>query len=44
MTLSPAGLLSGTPAAGAAGLYDLSIILTDAGGRTVVRDFTLTVY
>ena len=43
LTISAAGVISGTPAAGSAGVYDLTVQMADAGGRTVFRDFVLTV-
>ena len=44
LPISPAGVISGTPSAGSAGVYDITIQMTDSGGRSVVRDFTLTVH
>ncbi len=44
LSISAAGVISGTPAAGSAGVYDLTVQMADAGGRTVFRDFVLTVH
>src|SRR5262249_45634876 len=44
MFLSASGIISGTPAAGSGGVYDITIQMTDAGQRSVVRDFVLTVH
>ncbi|MCX6895680.1 MAG: Ig domain-containing protein, partial [Verrucomicrobia bacterium] len=37
------GVVSGVPAGGAAGIYDITIRLTDAGVRFVERTYTLTI-
>ena len=36
-------VVSGVPAGGAAGIYDITIRLTDAGARFVERTYTLTI-
>ncbi|MDZ4288874.1 MAG: Ig domain-containing protein [Prosthecobacter sp.] len=41
LTLSSAGVLSGTPTA--AGIFTFSVNMTDAGNITVIKDFTLTI-
>jgi hypothetical protein len=41
--LIPDGLISGTPAAGSAGTYDVTIQMTDFGGDSVQEAFTLMV-
>ena len=40
---SSSGVVSGVPAGGAAGIYDITIRLTDAGARFVERTYTLTI-
>ncbi|MCX6623717.1 MAG: putative Ig domain-containing protein, partial [Acidobacteria bacterium] len=41
LTLSPAGVLGGTPAAGSAGQYDFTVTVKDAGRRTVIIHWQL---
>ena len=43
MTLTPAGILSGTPAAGTAKNYPLTIIANNGFGQAATQTFTLTV-
>ena len=43
LTLSPSGLIAGTPQAGSAGPYPLTIRVTDGSGGTADKDFTLTI-
>jgi VCBS repeat-containing protein len=43
VTLSPAGLLSGTPDPGTAGVYNLTFTATNGIGANAVQPFTLTV-
>ncbi|MCX6619590.1 MAG: putative Ig domain-containing protein, partial [Acidobacteria bacterium] len=43
LTLSPAGVLGGTPAAGSAGQYDFTVTVKDAGGRTAIKHWQLLI-
>jgi hypothetical protein len=43
VTLSTAGVLSGTPAAGTGGVYSISITASNAAGTSTAQNFTLTV-
>ncbi len=43
VTLSAAGVLSGTPAAGTGGVYSISITASNAAGTSAAQTFTLTV-
>ena len=43
MTLTSGGLISGTPTAGGAGVYDVTIQMTDFAGRSIVREFVFTI-
>jgi hypothetical protein len=43
VTLSAAGVLSGTPAAGSGGVYRISITASNAAGASTAQAFTLTV-
>ncbi len=43
VTLSAAGVLSGTPAAGTGGVYSISVTASNAAGTSATQTFTLTV-
>jgi CSLREA domain-containing protein/uncharacterized repeat protein (TIGR02543 family) len=43
VTLSAAGVLSGTPAAGTGGVYSISVTASNAAGASAAQTFTLTV-
>jgi len=43
VTLSAAGVLSGTPAAGTGGAYNISVTASNAAGTSAAQSFTLTV-
>jgi sugar lactone lactonase YvrE len=43
VTLSAAGVLSGTPAAGTGGVYHISVTASNAAGTSAAQNFTLTV-
>jgi hypothetical protein len=43
VTLSAAGVLSGTPAAGTGGVYTISVTARNAAGTSAAQNFTLTV-
>ncbi|MCA8940083.1 MAG: putative Ig domain-containing protein, partial [Planctomycetes bacterium] len=43
MFLTPDGVIQGTPADGAAGIYNFAVRVTDAQGNTGIKNFSMTV-
>lgn len=43
VVLTSGGAISGTPAAGSAGTYDVTVIMTDTGARSVSRAYQITI-